>query len=131
MRKEIEIANIGDFTVERAERRQLGVEGKSRQILNEREGGQKDRKGKVEKDPPVSEVSGNRSWHVFSAGGESAVQTTRQHLLSLLSIHPSSLSSLSTHHKCYRMQAEGCRRNRSGKKEGGKNTNANNRFKSF
>lgn len=49
MRKEIQIANIGGFTVEGEERGQLGVEGKSRQILNEREGGQKREKERVRK----------------------------------------------------------------------------------
>lgn len=93
------------------------MEEKNRQILNKKEGGQEERRGEGEKDPPVSEVSGNRSWHLCSAGGESAVQTTRRLLLSLLSIHPSSLSSLSTHHKCYSIQARGCRRNRRGEKE--------------
>ena len=58
-----------------------------------REGGQKERKGEGEKDPPLSEASGNKSSHLSSAGGESAVQTSRRLLLSLLSFHPSSLTS--------------------------------------
>lgn len=67
--------------------------------LNGGEGGQNGRKGECEKDPPLSEVSGNKSLHLSSAGGESAVQTTEQILLSLLSIHTSSHSSFSQRHK--------------------------------
>ena len=51
-------------------------------------GGQGERTAEGEKHPPLSEAVGNKSSHLSSAGGESAVQTSRQLLLSLLSVPP-------------------------------------------
>lgn len=61
-------------------------------MLNERDGVQKERKGEGEKDLPpapslsLTEETGNKSLHFSSAGGESAVQTTKRLLLCLLSV---------------------------------------------
>lgn len=69
---------------------------KSEMGYTERVGGRSERERKSKGE---GEASGNESWNLFSAGGESGAQTSRQISLSVLSIHPSMSHVLLTHHR--------------------------------